>query len=433
MLNSTFDGFNEYEQDIDEALGLDTTTESGNRFGYATVYAHKANGERIALTLKLDCHCTDLGNANRFVAMHQHVVRYCKQTEKWFIWDGRRWAVDESDVIMQYARQVAEHIEVEADYIRDADFKERIRKKEEIIKWSKTSENEHKLRAMISLAESFPELAVTANRFDSDRMLLNCLNGTLDLELFELRPHKREDYITKLAPVNYELGATFKFWDSFLERVLPDDEVRKYLQRVTGYSLTGSTAEEKLFYICGPTASGKSTFIEAIKATLGDYADTADFDAFLKRKFVGGPRNDIARLDGARFVSSIEVDEGRALAEALIKNLTGNEKITARFLHKEFFVFQPQFKLFFAANTMPRINAKDSAVWRRIDVIPFNVTIPEEEQDPKVKEWLRTPDLAGEAIFSWAVEGCQQWLTSGGLKRTGRREGHNAGIPAIDE
>ena len=192
---------------------------------------------------------------------------------------------------------------------------------------------------MVALAATFPEVAITTDRFDSDPMLLNCLNGTLDLELFELRLHKREDFITKLAPVNYVPAATFKYWDAFLEKALPSEDVRNYVQRAVGYSLTGSTAEEVLFYICGPTASGKSTFIEAVKATLGDYAETADFDAFLQRKIAGGPRNDIARLNGARFVSSIEVDEGKALAQALIKNITGNEKIVARFLHKEFFVF----------------------------------------------------------------------------------------------
>ena len=413
MYDSPQDGVDEYEQDLNEALGIDTITESGNKFGYATVYARDANNERIALQLKLECHCTDLGNAKRFVSMHSQDARYCKQTGQWFIWDGRRWAQDESDAIMQRARQVAEHIDVEADYVRDADFKERLRKKDEIIKWAKSSENEHRLRAMVTLAATFPEIAITTNRFDADPMLLNCLNGTLDLELCELRRHKREDFITKLAPVKYIPDASFTYWNEFLEKALPSEDIRNYVRRAVGYSLTGSTAEEVLFHICGPTASGKSTFIEAVKATLGDYAETADFDAFLQRKIAGGPRNDIARLNGARFVSSIEVDEGKALAQALIKNITGNEKIVARFLHKEFFVFHPQFKLFFAANIMPKVNAKDGAVWRRIHVIPFDVSIPEEERDPKLKEWLRTPDLAGEAILAWAAEGCKQWQDSG--------------------
>jgi putative DNA primase/helicase len=189
-------------------------------------------------------------------------VRYCKQTGQCYLRDGLRWAADQTESTMQLARQVAEHIDVEADYVRDANFSERVRKKEEIIRWAKTSENEHRLRAKISLAESFPEVAITSDRFDSDRMLLTCLNGTLDLELFDLRPHRREDFITKLAPVNYIEGATLTYWDSFLEK---DADVRKYVQRVMGYSLTSKTDEEKLFYICGPTASGKSTFMKRLR------------------------------------------------------------------------------------------------------------------------------------------------------------------------
>ncbi|MGZ4925066.1 MAG: DNA primase family protein [Halobacteriota archaeon] len=394
-------------QDIDDALGLDVEEES-SEWGYAVVMS-RHDDEGKALRLKLDCHCTDVGNAKRFVARHGKNVRYCTQTGTWYIWDGRRWAVDTKNTIMQKAREVAECIDIEADFVKDIDPRERIKKKEELISWAKKSENDHRLMAMVSQAKSFPEIAVTTDQFDTDRMKLNCLNGTFDLELFTLEPHRRGDLITKLAPVNYDPDATFNRWDAFLDKVLPNEALRSYVQRATGYSLTGLTSEEVLFYICGPTASGKSTFIEAVKATLGDYADTADFDAFLKRKMTGSPRNDIARLNGARFVSSIEVDEGKALAEALIKTITGNETITARFLHNEFFTFRPQFKLFFAANIVPEINAQDEAVWRRIHIIPFDVSIPDEERDPAIKEHLRTPELAGGAILRWMVDGCRQW------------------------
>jgi len=177
--------------------------------------------------------------------------------------------------------------------------------------------------------------------------------------------------------------------------------------------VTGETTEEKLFFIHGPTAAGKSTFTEAIKATLGDYAVTADFETFLKRIQVGAVRNDVARLAGARFVVSIEVDEGRELAEGLTKILTGGDTVSTRFLYHESFEFFPKFKLWLAANHAPRVSDRDDALWRRILRLPFEHTIPEEKRDPKVKATLRDPKIAGPAILAWAVRGCLLWQQCG--------------------
>ena len=163
----------------------------------------------------------------------------------------------------------------------------------------------------------------------------------------------------------------------------------------------------------GPAASGKSTFIEALKATLGDYATTADFEAFLSRRDVGGPRNDIARLAGARFVASIEVDEGKRLAEGLVKMLTGGDTVSCRFLHQEFFEYTPQFKLVLAANHAPKVREDDEAMWRRILRVPFEHVIPKDERDPLVKATLRDPTVAGPAILAWTVKGCLEWQSKG--------------------
>jgi P4 family phage/plasmid primase-like protien len=180
-----------------------------------------------------------------------------------------------------------------------------------------------------------------------------------------------------------------------------------------GYSLTGDTGEEVLFLIHGPEAAGKSTFVEALKATLGDYALTADFETFLAKKGDGGIRNDVARLAGARFVSSIEVDEGKKLAEALVKQLTGGDAVSARFLFAEFFEFAPAFKLWLAVNHAPRVTDQDGAIWRRILRVPFEHTVPKERRDKTVKATLKNPAVAGPAILAWAVAGGLAWQREG--------------------
>jgi putative DNA primase/helicase len=168
-----------------------------------------------------------------------------------------------------------------------------------------------------------------------------------------------------------------------------------------------------LFMVLGPGATGKSTFLEAIKAVLGGYARTADFETFLKRRDAGGPRNDIARLAGARLVVSIEVDEGKRLAEGLVKMITGGDKVSARFLYQESFEFDPTFKLWLAANHAPIVRDDDDALWRRILRVPFDHVVPKAERDPTVKARLKNPATAGPAILAWLVRGCLAWQREG--------------------
>jgi putative DNA primase/helicase len=194
--------------------------------------------------------------------------------------------------------------------------------------------------------------------------------------------------------------------------VLPNEENRAFVQRAAGYSLTGDTGEEKLFFAYGPPATGKSTLLRAIAAAIGDYAATADFEAFLINKNTGGPRNDIARLAGRRFVTSVEVDDGRRLAEGLVNQLTGGDTVTARFLYSESFEFIPQFKLWLAANNRPRVTGTDGAIWRRILQIPFMETIPEGERDPRLKQKLSEKKNL-QAILAWLIEGCLEWQRHG--------------------
>jgi putative DNA primase/helicase len=255
---------------------------------------------------------------------------------------------------------------------------------------------------------------VPAEKLDDEPWLVNVQNGTIDLRTGELRKHCREDLQTRLANVVYKPGARSELWDKFLRDTTGgDQEYAAFLQRAVGYSLTGHTFEEVLFFGYGPTATGKSSMIEALKGVFGEYAVTADFETFLKRRGDAGIRNDVARLAGARFVVSVEVDDGKHLAEGLIKLLTGGDVVVARYLFKESFEFRPRLKLWLVANERPRVSADDDAVWRRVLHLPFTHVVPEAERDERVKIELRTNPEVQTAILAWASEGCRQWQKIG--------------------
>jgi putative DNA primase/helicase len=221
-----------------------------------------------------------------------------------------------------------------------------------------------------------------------------------------LRKHRREDLITKLAPVDYVPQAQCPEWEKFLDRIMAGNRALiAFLQRAVGYALTGDTREQVLFVLYGTGANGKTTFLETVRAMLGDYAMHTNFSAFLQSEH-STARNDLARLAGARFVSASEVQGGRRLSEDVIKQITGGDTVTARYLYHEFFEYRPQCKLFLAVNHRPVIRGTEHAIWRRVHLIPFTVTIPNEEQDKTLGEKLRA-ELPG--ILNWATQGCRDW------------------------
>ena len=350
---------------------------------------------------------TDLGNAERLVAYHGEDLRYAPGLG-WLIWDGRRFGRDTNGAVMRRAIKTVRSIYAEAQAAEDAD------ERKKLANWAAGSEAERRLRAAVSLAEVHDAVVVHPSALDADPYLLNVANGTLDLRTGGLREHRRSDLLTKLAPVDHDAGAEGDEWGRFLARVTDCDiELHDFLQRAVGYTLSGETCEEVLFFAHGAEATGKSTFIEAIKAMLGDYAATADFETFLARRGDGGVCSDIARLAGGRMVVGLEVDEGKRLAEGLIKQLTGRDTVTARFMYGEFFEFSPRFKLWLAANHRPSVSAADGAIWRRILQVPFTNTIPEGERDPEVKRRLKEVPEVRSAILSWALEGCLAWQRLG--------------------
>jgi putative DNA primase/helicase len=344
---------------------------------------------------------TDLGNAARLVHHHGHNLRYCWPWRRWLVWNGQRWVIDDNGEVYRVAKATVASIYQEASAAADDEARKAL------AKHAMRSEAGVRVREMVDLARS--DVPVMPDELDASPDLLNTASGTIDLGTGELREHRREDLLTKLAPVDYRPDAPAPVWDAFLERVLPSEELRTFVQRAAGYSATGDTSEQCMFIDHGTGANGKSTFQEAIAAALGDYAMRAPTEMLLTKRS-GGIPNDIARLKGSRFVAASETEEGRRLAESLVKDLTGQDTIAARFLWAELFEFTPTHKLWLSTNHKPEIRGTDNAIWRRIRLIPWSVTIPPAEQNKKLPTALRH-ELAG--ILAWIVRGCLAWRREG--------------------
>ncbi|MGH8696028.1 MAG: phage/plasmid primase, P4 family [Burkholderiales bacterium] len=367
-------------------------------------FAARRNGADAEEPSSGHFHLTDAGNAQRFARDHGRDVRYCYAWAVWLVWDGRRLARDPGDGIMARAKATARAIYAEAAAEADAE------RRKARAAWARTSERAERLRAMLALAQSEPGIPVTPDELDRDPFALNVANGTLDLRTGELRAHRREDLVTKLAPVAYDASATCPRFLAFLGRIMNSDAERiAFLQRALGYSLTGDTREQCFFVPWGAGANGKTTLTRTVFRLLGDYAAGTRADAFMV-KYGDTIPNDIARLKGARFVLASEAEENQRLAESLVKGITGGDVLTARFMRSEYFDFVPALKLWLATNHRPVIRGTDHAMWRRVRLIPFTVTIPDAERDATLSE-----KLAAEApgILAWLVAGCRAWRGGG--------------------
>lgn len=344
---------------------------------------------------------TDLANARRLAARYGRDIRYTAAAD-WLVWDGRRWRIDEKGVAIQaLAKDTALAIFDELRGAADRDA---------LYRHARASQSKRAIEAMIYLARSEPGIPAVLTDFDGDPMLLNVVNGTLDLRSGTLRPHRREDYITRIVPIAWDERATAPTWDAFLRRVLAEDaDLYGYVQRMVGYCLTGDTSEQVLHFLHGRGANGKSVFCEILAALLGEYAIVCSPELIMPRRHSAIP-NDIARLRGARVALMNETTQGSRFDEAKLKDLTGGDTLTGRFLHREFFDFKPTHKLVIRGNHKPAISGTDEGIWRRLRLVPFTVQIPPDEQDKRLLDKLRG-ELPG--ILRWAVEGCLDWQRRG--------------------
>jgi len=346
---------------------------------------------------------TDYGNAERLVAQHGQDLRYCYLWQSWLAWDGLRWHRDAAGEVLRRAKESVRDIYTEARSETDE------QKRQALAKHAVRSEGSSKVNAMIYLAQSEPGIPIQPDELDSDPWLLNVLNGTLDLRTGDLLPHHRNRLCTKLAPVPYEKNTTCPLWQKFLSDIMAGNTALiTFLQRAVGYSLTAFTQERALFFLHGTGRNGKTTFLETLQFLLGDYAEAAEFSSFLLQKHDNNIRNDIAKLKGARFVSSIETKEGARFDVSTVKQLTGGDTITARFLYGEFFNFRPVFKLWLAANHKPDIRDTTDSTWDRVKLVPFLVRF--DRPDLQLPKKLKA-ELPG--ILTWAVQGCLEWQKFG--------------------
>ncbi|MFB6364265.1 phage/plasmid primase, P4 family [Paenibacillus elgii] len=350
----------------------------------------------------------DVGNAQRIVHYYGNDLKYCFPFKSWFVWDGSKWELDGRGEILKIAASITRKIEEEAAAEPNAG-----RQKSMYMQADK-AKNKKQIDAMIQLAA--PYLAVGTDELDADHWLLNVRNGILDLRTGKLLPHHRRHLITRRVEVDYLPDSRCPNWETFLSEIIKDkqgntqNDVIRYLQKAFGYALTGDTSEHVLFFFSGNGRNGKGTMANTIYKLLGDYAEQANTDSFLAKQNAGGVNNDIAKLKGARYVIASESEKGSRLSEALVKQLTGGDPISARFLHKEFFTYIPTFKIFFSTNHRPKISGMDYGIWERMRIVDFNVRFTEEKRDKNLSAKLEA-EFPG--ILNWMVQGCLMWQQEG--------------------
>lgn len=352
----------------------------------------------------------DTGNAERFVDLFGEQVRYCYTDKRWLWYDGRKWCTDMTGTVKRLADKAVACMAAEAKVYAQLDADEGTDMAKAFEKHMKSCRSNKSKNAMLS--EVMHHVPVLPAQMDRFKTVLNTPGGVIDLRSGGISPHDPMTYLTKMTAVEYSENADCPRWLAFLDDIFRGDkDLIRYVQKAVGYSLTGSTTEQCAFFLYGTGRNGKSTFIDIIRDIFGDYAANIQPETIMVRSNQSTAINsDIARLKGARLVTSVEPNEGVRINEGLLKQLTGDDTVTARKLYGDEFEFKPEFKLWMATNHKPVIRGTDTGIWRRIHMIPFTVQIPEEKIDRRLKYKL-SAELTG--IFRWAVEGCLLWQKEG--------------------
>jgi putative DNA primase/helicase len=357
---------------------------------------------------------TDMGNAHRLVEEFGGVLRYVHKWKKWLWWDGRRWAEDDGAHIGRLARETLKKMAGEAI---DSD-------EEGLLKHVCKSAQASHVEGMVKLARSEEGVPIEPEKLDTDNWLLNCPNGTLDLRTMELRPLRQEDYVTKLCPVEYKPEAKCPKWEAFVSDILrKNTDMVSYVQKLLGRCVSGDITEHVLAIFYGVGRNGRSTLLNAVERVLGpDYAMTADAELLLTKKSSGHPTGKMD-LQGKRFVSASETNPGERLAEALIKQLTGGDRIRGRKLYRDNSEFDPTHKIFLSTNAKPTIRGTDVGIWERIALVPFQVVYwdadkaenADREPDTLMQNKRLPEELAAEreGILAWLVRGFLAWRSEG--------------------
>jgi putative DNA primase/helicase len=349
-------------------------------------------------------HHTDVGNGLRFADHYAGTVCYVSEWQQWMVWSGKRWERTDDVAMRRLAHDLV--LTMYRDAVSDGKLDQ------ELAKWAIKSEAAARVNAMLDSAQ--PYLLVSSALFDAQHDVVNVANGMIDLATGDVRPHDPLAYHTKLIDVNYDDRVSMEWWVNFLITVFDGDVgLIDYMQRAIGYTLTGRTDEHCLFFCYGTGKNGKSTFMHALETLMGSYSTVTSVEALLDATKSGESATPyMAKLPGMRLAMAQEMPEGRRFNESLVKSITGGDTISARDMYKSVFQFTPTHKLWITGNHLPRISGTDDGIWRRLRIVPFTVTIPEEKRkDSRVLE-AELRQHIGE-LLRWAVLGAQQWLKHG--------------------
>jgi putative DNA primase/helicase len=376
---------------------------------------------------------TDMANAKRIATeAAERAVHVAETKDRWHVYDGVKLAEDQRTAMVLFVKSAAQRLYEEAATLTKLlkqreeepteklttealrarlEETEKMKARTDLLKrGGDRLESRDGCFAALDLAKAEPALRLRMVNLDAHPLWLNTPTATIDLETGRVWAPRFSDYLTKATRAIYDPTAACPRWLAFLEQVLPDPEVRAFMQRTVGVTLTDVTSEQCLWFLYGLGRNGKSTFINAVRYMLGDYAASTKASTLMVKAHGDDKRNDIAVLRGARFVSVTETEDGQQMAESLIKEITGQDPVTARMMYAEFFTFVPTFKILLAANHKPMIRGQDLAVWRRIMLVPFEQTIPLEAVDKRLPAAL---EAEASGILNWALEGFRAWYRGG--------------------
>lgn len=357
---------------------------------------------------------TDLGNARfvrDYVVARGSGVRYSPEVG-FFLLDGGVWRPDKLDTTRAYVQEAADLVtDIAASLMAEAGADQnRMREAKAWSAWARHSQSSRGIDAAVRELQALRDVAADVAEFDRHHHLIACRNGVVNLRTGALQPHDPDLLLTRKVDLNYSAEARAPRWESFLHEVFPTyPDLPAYVQRLIGYGITGETAEQCFAVLWGTGANGKSVFTDTLAEVFREQTVTTPFSTFEDRGS-GGIPNDLAALKGARLVMAAEGEQGRPMAEAILKRVTGRDLISARFMRKEFFEFRPTFLLMLATNYPPRFRGQDEGLWRRVKFLPWERTFTARDKDHQLGAKLMAE---AEGIFAWAVRGAIEWYARG--------------------
>lgn len=350
-------------------------------------------------------HLTDIGNSKRLIAANRDVIGYCRSWRTWLAWDGKRWVADAEPHVYRLADKMIQDICAEASNASDSG------KRKELMKHAVTIQSKQRIESMVALAKMSLDIMIEPKNLDNKPWLLNVSNGTLDLRTGCLREFRKEDMLTKMISAEYDPKAKCPRFKQFLNDVTDGDpELIQYLQKISGYSLTGKVSEHNLFFCYGTGRNGKSTFLNVLQGVLEDYAYKTSAD-FLLKKPAGSHTTELTETKGRRLIVTIEIEQSREISASFLKELTGGDTQTGRRMNQNNSSWNPTAKVILAANHKPEVTDTTLGFWSRINVIPFEVVFSGKKKIKDFHEVLLAEEKPG--ILNWMIEGCLMWQKEG--------------------